>query len=346
MMTDPAGPAHPPSHSHRPRAIIIGSGVYGASLAYTLASLPSSSSSSSTSPWSITILDRSRTGYAAPDAASYDLNKIIRSDYSDANFRALGKEAIRLWRDPESIWSAFYHETGVLFRSGYVSAGEESCASVKDREYVQAGIKGALEAEEGEDDNNPHLPSKAYHLTSPSEAFTVFPSACRELLGPGIITIGDEIGGQVKQDAYVNPRGGWADAADATHKTLEEAQRLLGAESLQIVGDSLVTELLFAESDAHAKDDKRRVIGVRTASGKSYTLTPEEQADGQSCVVLCTGSWTRDLLDKVLPQSEEQKRRQGKLPMTPSAQCVVTVKLPSEMARRYRGTPVSLNFNK
>lgn len=52
--------------------LVVGSGCFGASTARELARLGHR----------VTVVERSPDGYTAPDSASNDYNKIIRSDYS------------------------------------------------------------------------------------------------------------------------------------------------------------------------------------------------------------------------------------------------------------------------
>ena len=44
----------------------------------------------------------------AADAASTDINKIVRSSYSDPFYARFGQEAIAHWKHP--IWKGAYHE--------------------------------------------------------------------------------------------------------------------------------------------------------------------------------------------------------------------------------------------
>lgn len=84
--------------------LIVGAGIFGISTAYHLAKR-------SSHPASITVLDR----YPAPsqDAASTDINKIIRADYSSSLYMELAVEAIEVWKnDPLFKDSGVYHQTG------------------------------------------------------------------------------------------------------------------------------------------------------------------------------------------------------------------------------------------
>lgn len=84
--------------------LIVGAGIFGISTAYHLAKR-------SSNPASITVLDR----FPAPsqDAASTDINKIIRADYGSPLYMELGLEAIEAWKkDPLFKNSGVYHQTG------------------------------------------------------------------------------------------------------------------------------------------------------------------------------------------------------------------------------------------
>ncbi|KAK1753747.1 FAD dependent oxidoreductase [Echria macrotheca] len=88
--------------------IIVGAGVFGASAAlHHITKHPTSS---------ITLIDRDP--YTAPTrvAASWDWNKVIRSDYLDPTYTRLGLEAQQLWRS-SPVFQEYYHESGVVWIS-------------------------------------------------------------------------------------------------------------------------------------------------------------------------------------------------------------------------------------
>lgn len=85
-----------------PTVLIIGAGVFGASTAYHL-------SLAYKDAGRIVILDRSP--YPPTLAASTDINKIIREDYSDALYCELAHEAIDAWATWPEL-KQHYHKTG------------------------------------------------------------------------------------------------------------------------------------------------------------------------------------------------------------------------------------------
>lgn len=79
--------------------LIIGAGVFGLSTALHLLQRG----------WkNVTIYDRSSV-LPAPDAASTDINKVVRSSYSDPTYTRLTREAIAAWKNREG-WGDTFHE--------------------------------------------------------------------------------------------------------------------------------------------------------------------------------------------------------------------------------------------
>lgn len=82
--------------------LIVGAGVFGASTAYHLALQYEDTSK-------ITVIDR--TLPSPEPAASTDINKIIRADYSSAFYAELAYEAIEAWANWPEL-KDYYHRTG------------------------------------------------------------------------------------------------------------------------------------------------------------------------------------------------------------------------------------------
>lgn len=288
------------SSSSQPHHIIVGSGVFGTSTALTLVQ----------AGHSVTVLDRSIDGFVAPDAASSDLNKIIRADYTDPFYRALGKEAISQWR-VNPLYTPYYHETGVLFHSG-----RDNKASA---DYMLKGAhNGSIEDEAHlESTTGNQLPKVAHLIQSSQQGKECFPEATRQHLGPLFDELGDE-----DHPSYFNPRGGWAEARNATVAALQEAKRL-GAEP---VGEAEVNSFIFAD------DNSTKVIGVKTSDGRSF-----KTAHGGS-LFLCAGSWTTQLLTSgILPKEATQTLGQ---PASTSGQTVITVQVSDSLRPSFKDLPV------
>ncbi|KAI9508539.1 FAD dependent oxidoreductase [Russula earlei] len=83
--------------------LIVGAGCFGISTAYHLLQRGFTN---------VTVLDRSEQ-LPAPDAASTDLNKIVRTSYSDIFYAQLARDAIQEWKKTDE-WGDTYRESGVL----------------------------------------------------------------------------------------------------------------------------------------------------------------------------------------------------------------------------------------
>lgn len=286
--------------------IVVGAGVFGAATALELVQ----------AGHSVTVLERSRDGFHGPDAASNDLNKIVRADYSDPFYRDLAKETISIWRR-SPLLSRYYHETGVLFRTGHNNTEGDA--------YLDVGVTRANEAGSSMLER-PHpgqtLKPSAYHVKSAEDAHRCFPQAVRSRLGACISKIGSRAADG--QQAYFNARGGWAEADHATRAVLQEAIRL-GA---QVVSHAQVDEVLFDEHD------KTHIVGVKTADGRRFFASGP-----QGHVILCAGAWTRALLKRIAPEQFD-----AWAPMVPTAQCVITVQLDEEQRKAYKDLPVVFNI--
>ncbi|KAE8379325.1 FAD dependent oxidoreductase [Aspergillus bertholletiae] len=87
--------------------LIAGTGTFGVSAAYHLAR-------SSSNPSRITLLDRGAP--PSTPAASTDINKIIRADYSDPLYMSLRFEAIEAWKS-----LPFFQDAGVYHQCGWIA---------------------------------------------------------------------------------------------------------------------------------------------------------------------------------------------------------------------------------
>lgn len=159
--------------------LIVGSGIFGASTAYHLSYTIQDASR-------ITVVDRAQV--SSPQAASSDLNKIVRADYSKKFYMDLAFEAMEAW----SEWSflrSFYH------RSGWVMLDERGSdlASRIRRNFREAGRSD---------------PSKDISL---DEVKTYWNGVLQDIDTSDFET------------AYTNPSAGWADASWAVEAMMKEA---------------------------------------------------------------------------------------------------------------------------
>ncbi|KAH8901765.1 sarcosine oxidase [Thozetella sp. PMI_491] len=95
--------------------LIVGGGMFGVSTAYHLASRLNLAETKT----SITILDR--FDFPSPNAASTDLNKIVRGDYSEPMYARLGLEAMAEWKKPTGMFAGMFRQTGWFLAAENVS---------------------------------------------------------------------------------------------------------------------------------------------------------------------------------------------------------------------------------
>ncbi|KAH8802801.1 sarcosine oxidase-like protein [Xylogone sp. PMI_703] len=156
--------------------LIIGAGVFGASTAYHLAKTHPDSK--------IVLMDR--TPYPCPVGASYDLNKIIRADYSDITYAKLALEALEEWKK-NPLFNSFFHQSGMLI--------------VDNTGLGQKIIKNYAS------------------LNTYSESTLFKPEKMKELYD-GIFANADY---QDIDEVYSNPLSGWAEATAALKAVLDSA---------------------------------------------------------------------------------------------------------------------------
>lgn len=224
--------------------------MFGTSTLYHLVNSPDP-------PTSITILDRSP--YPPKHAASTDINKIIRADYSSPFYMDLAHEALDAW----SAWPElkdFYHQTGWInfhshesdiprrIRENYRTRGNDPTQTTKLAE-VQKSFDGVFNSTKFED--------------------------------------------QDIDTAYRNPQAGWCNASAATAALLDEAIRL-GGNRVQYRTGTAQTLLLHVENVAVSDESGETftvqspvISGVRTDSGETFTANK---------ILLATGAWTSSLL--------------------------------------------------
>ena len=127
-----------------PSYLIVGAGVFGASTALHIISSEQSAS--------VLLVDR--TPFPCPYAASHDINKIIRADYSDIFYTRLALEAQEQWRK-NSLYKPYYNESGLLNAGdkewcqqviqNYIALGVDHKARILTSKEVQGKFNGLLE---------------------------------------------------------------------------------------------------------------------------------------------------------------------------------------------------------
>ncbi|OBT60747.1 hypothetical protein VE03_10874 [Pseudogymnoascus sp. 23342-1-I1] len=173
-----------------------------------------------------------------PDGSSVDLSRIIRSDYADAQYMKMATEAVAGWK---SEYSRYYHESGILLISD--EGGHSYLNKAKEQVQSQGGEIKVF-------DNASHI----------RDAHREFASGTLQ-----------------NCEGYLNPRGAWADSAEAVRHLASQCAAL---------GASFVTGIRGSVDSLVLKGT--RVVGVNVKEG------PPMLAEH---VILATGAWTPRLID-------------------------------------------------
>ncbi|MDB6006535.1 MAG: hypothetical protein JWR15_3522, partial [Prosthecobacter sp.] len=160
-----------------PAVLILGGGCFGLTAALELRARG----------WRVTLIDQGRLPH--PDAASTDINKVVRMDYdADEQHTAMGELSLDRWREWNAKWGEeLYHETGFLVMS---------------REPLQTGGF--------EHSSHQFLTARGHALRRTSG----------EMLGelhPGW-------NHTVYRDGYFNPVGGWVESGRVIARLAAEAR--------------------------------------------------------------------------------------------------------------------------
>ncbi|KAI9711544.1 MAG: hypothetical protein M1820_002108 [Bogoriella megaspora] len=209
--------------------LIVGAGIFGSSTAYHL-------SVSNTTKQKIVVIDSGPIPPAA--AASTDINKILRADYTNELYMRLALEAIEQWRNWEFL-EPCYHGSG---RVTLNPKGDDFL------ERTRKNFKAVLGKDPTEDLSLRKL------IGSQEEDRILGASAGREEKWRRMFT-GTNLEGF--DSAYWNPIGGWCDADLATAAMMQEAQKN-GVSYIPAAVDKL---LLGQDS----------IRGVKTKDGQEHT---------------------------------------------------------------------------
>ncbi|KAI0302378.1 FAD dependent oxidoreductase [Multifurca ochricompacta] len=219
--------------------IVVGAGCFGISTAYHLLQRGFTD---------VTVIDRSET-LPAPDAASTDINKVVRTSYSDIFYTRLARDAIEEWKKTEE-WGDTYRESGVLV-SG--SSDERPYAS---KAYI----------------NDLTLGVRTVKLDSGDAARAVFPANVKTG-----ISFERSLG-------YLNLDSGWALAAQGVEKLMARVITLGGkvVSGMAVVGlmreDGRTSGVRLADGSSISA----RLVVI--ASGSWTASTFPELNLGESCL--------------------------------------------------------------
>ncbi|KAH9067603.1 FAD dependent oxidoreductase [Lactarius vividus] len=187
-----------PKHSES--VIIVGAGCFGISTAYHLLQRGYTD---------VTVLDRSEE-LPAPDAASTDINKIVRTSYPDMFYTQLARDVIQEWNKSDE-WGDCYRGCGVLVIGGADDDSEELYSSKAYANDVAAGVR--------------------------TLRFSSGDAAVRSAVFPPDVRIGPWL---ERASGYVNLDSGWALAARGVEKMMARVVALGG----KVIGGKAVTGLV------------------------------------------------------------------------------------------------------
>lgn len=265
--TDPVHNAtsSPPPFSPPSSLLIIGSGVFGLSTALALTRRPEFTACS------ITLVDRSDAVsgvFPALDAASVDTSRIIRADYADSAYAALGAEAQLQWRRQSN--PADLGAQGRYTESGLLLVADGTPSPIKTPPAHTAKL------------DKTKLTGMDYARLSWANVLSLasqdpaLARQIRELPDAGSIKAAARTGGGGSGTwGYLNEGSGWADAG-ASMRWLYEQVKQTGRVTF-VAGT--VTSL------EHAGD---RVTGATLSDGRVLAA---------DLVMLAAGAWTASLLD-------------------------------------------------
>ncbi|EPQ28696.1 uncharacterized protein PFL1_03999 [Pseudozyma flocculosa PF-1] len=216
---------HDASPSAARSLLFVGGGVFGSSCA--LAALEAGYSD-------VTILERSTDGRLAPDAASNDLNKAVRSDYSDPCMHHLASMALDEWNH-NPLYSPHFSNTGVVVSCNTTDPQSKAAS------FVSKGFDVAKRSGQ-----------QVRWLHTTQDVVDVVGTRRRQ---------GDFAKRPI---GYHNPSGGWANSGAAVNAVLDRVRCLGG----KVIGAAEVVKIEWC-TDAGASGHLV-AKGVVTSSGASY----------------------------------------------------------------------------
>jgi sarcosine oxidase/L-pipecolate oxidase len=163
--------------------LIVGSGVFGLSTAWSLTKRPEYKNTK------ITLLER--LDFPAPDAASIDSSRIVRPDYPDAAYSKLASEAQKVWRGD-------FGADGRYTEAGLCILMDDTADAEQGRKYMQGSlqnVKDKLGLKEGKREDG----GQVTVLNDEKDVKSVVKN----------------MDGDLGKYGYVNWTSGWAQAEDA-----------------------------------------------------------------------------------------------------------------------------------
>lgn len=249
--------------SPKPAVVIVGAGAFGLSTAYHLLERGYTS---------VTVLDRAEH-LPAVDAASTDMNKVVRSSYGDPEYTRLARQAIEGWRN--DMWQNCYHECGVL------NFGDA---------YIEQSIINDLQHG-----------AKVERLDSPASVRAQFPLELRKSGRLGTFTSLD-----ASSTNYINHDGGWAEAERAVELLSEHVKK----RGVNVLPGKVVKELVKDErgqtKGVRCADDSEYEANVVVLALGSWTASvfPSLNLSGRC---LATGQSVATI--QLTPEEAEEYRK-------------------------------------
>ncbi|KAH7910985.1 FAD dependent oxidoreductase [Hygrophoropsis aurantiaca] len=328
-----------PTHLTCPSVVIVGAGTFGLSTAAHLLERGYTD---------VTVLDRAPV-LPAQDAASTDINKVVRSCYTDRFYTALARRAIEAWKGPE--WEGCYHESGILLVRKHPDPPPLPAAGLGDGAYSSPDL-GDVAYE-----NDRALGARTTRITTPASiraalaVDTAYIGFGNSLLSPASHTTLSPPTSSPKSSPTTysgshNLDGGWAEAARAVSVLLARVR----AQGGKVWAGCEVRGLVWEEDVVGGSEGvggegraQRKCVGVRVLRRRGDTThnsagadTTEEVIRGD-IVVLAAGAWTASAFPELGPSV------QGRCVAT--GQSVATIQLTPASAAPYRDAPVFLDFD-
>ncbi|KAJ7668552.1 FAD dependent oxidoreductase [Mycena polygramma] len=233
------------AHEQR-KTVIVGSGCFGLSTAFALLKRG----------WTdVTVIDKA-SQLPAPDGASNDYNRIVRTSYSDAFYTKLAQEAIAEWKNE---WNGTYHESGVLVLGSIEFVDYTRKAYLHDLEMGQRVV--ALE-------------NQTLRQAFPSEI---------------------NVGSFWNRTGYLNRDSGWANAAQGVSLLMEKVTALGGKivggkNAIELIqqDQSLKTTGVRC-SDGQVMEAELVVLATGSWTGSAFPDLPKQnifRATGQCIAVV------------------------------------------------------------